>query len=94
MKTLTITEARKNLGRLCAEAAKGEAIGIISGNRVIQLRPVEVLAWEDAYAAKEYGVSLAEMEAFEQRGEVETQAKEKRGRYVEFPGKFDPRSLG
>ena len=42
MKTLTITDARKNLGKLLTAAARGEDIGIISGADVIALRKVEV----------------------------------------------------
>jgi antitoxin (DNA-binding transcriptional repressor) of toxin-antitoxin stability system len=33
MKTLTITDAKKNLGRWLAAAARGEDIGIVSGDR-------------------------------------------------------------
>ena len=53
MKTLSITEARKNLGRLCEAAGRGEAVGIISGSRIFQLKPVAVVAWDDTYAARE-----------------------------------------
>lgn len=94
MKTLTITEARRDLGKLCLMAAEGEQIAIISGNRVIQLKPVEVVAWEDTYASREYGLTLQEAEAFEERAARETAAKEKRGAYARFSGKFDPDALG
>lgn len=42
MKTLTVTEARKNLSGWLRRAKAGEDIGIIEGNRIIALRPVEV----------------------------------------------------
>lgn len=42
MKTVTITEAKKHLGAYLKEAAAGQNIGIICGNRVVALRPVEV----------------------------------------------------
>jgi len=93
MKTLSITEARKNLGRLCEAAGRGEAVGIISGSRIFQLKPVTVVAWDDTYAAKEYGVTVEEMDAFIQRAETEMTVKEKRGGYVHAKGKFDPDSL-
>ena len=55
MKTLTATQARGNLTALLTRAARGEEIGIISGEHIIALRRVEVSA--DDYAATEYGVS-------------------------------------
>ncbi len=42
MKTVTITEAKKHLGSHLKEAVAGQNIGIICGNRVVALRPVEV----------------------------------------------------
>jgi len=63
MKTLTITEARKNLGRLLVAASKGEDIGIISGANIIALRKVEVESTD--YAQREYGVSAEEIARFE-----------------------------
>ena len=44
MKTLTITEARKNLGALLKAAGRGEEVAILSGSDVIALRKVEVEA--------------------------------------------------
>jgi len=93
MKTLTVTQARRNLGELCLAAGRGEAIGIISGHRVFQLKPVEVVPWDDTYAAKEYGVTLKEMDTFLARAEADAVRKQKRGDYVHFKGKFDPKAL-
>lgn len=42
MKTVTITEAKKHLGAYLKGAVDGQNIGIICGNRVVALRPVEV----------------------------------------------------
>ena len=56
MKTLTITEAKKNLGRWLSAAAKGEDIGIIAGADVIALRRVDVESTD--YAQREYGATL------------------------------------
>lgn len=61
MKTLTITEAKKNLGRWLASAARGEEIGIISGADIIALRKVAIEATD--YAVAEYGASAAQVES-------------------------------
>jgi hypothetical protein len=42
VKTLTITEAKKHLGAHLKDAVAGQNIGIICGNRIVALRPVEV----------------------------------------------------
>lgn len=55
MKTLTITEAKKNLGRLLSAAAKGEDIGIVCGADIIALRKVEIESVD--YAQREYGAT-------------------------------------
>jgi antitoxin (DNA-binding transcriptional repressor) of toxin-antitoxin stability system len=63
MKTLTITDAKKNLGRWLAAAARGEDIGIISGADVIALRKVEVESRD--YAQREYGATLRQVALLE-----------------------------
>lgn len=55
MQTLTITTAKKNLGRWLLEAAQGKDIGIISGADIIALRKVQVESTD--YAQREYGVT-------------------------------------
>jgi antitoxin (DNA-binding transcriptional repressor) of toxin-antitoxin stability system len=64
MKTLTITDAKKNLGQWLAAAARGEDIGIVSGADIIALRKVEVESTD--YAQREYGVTPEQLEYFEQ----------------------------
>jgi antitoxin (DNA-binding transcriptional repressor) of toxin-antitoxin stability system len=68
-KTLTITDAKKNLGRWLAAAAQGEDIAIICGADVIALRKVDVESTD--YAQREYGVTPEQVaivaEATEQR---------------------------
>jgi antitoxin (DNA-binding transcriptional repressor) of toxin-antitoxin stability system len=65
MKTLTITAAKKNLGRWLDAAVRGENIGIISGADIIALRKVEVEAVDDySYAMREYGVTRKELDQF------------------------------
>jgi hypothetical protein len=89
MKTLSITEARANLSAVLEKAKNGEDIGIICGNQIIQLRPVEVVAWEDSYLYQEYGVIPSEWEQFKKK--VET--RRGRDKYVACKGKFDPKQL-
>lgn len=63
MKTLTITDAKKNLGRLLTAAAHGEDIGIISGADIIALRKVTVESTDYAHSA--YGATPEEVAALE-----------------------------
>lgn len=67
MKTLTITDAKKNLGKWLAAAARGDDIGIVCGADVIALRKVEVESTD--YAQREYGASRDEIEALEEATE-------------------------
>ena len=55
MKTLTITDAKKNLSRWLAAASRGEDIGIVCGADIIALRKVEVESTD--YAQREYGAT-------------------------------------
>jgi antitoxin (DNA-binding transcriptional repressor) of toxin-antitoxin stability system len=55
MKTLTITDAKKHLGRWLAAASRGEDIGIICGADIIALRRVTVESSD--YAQREYGAT-------------------------------------
>jgi hypothetical protein len=65
MKTLTITDAKKNLGRWLSAAGRGENIGIICGADIIALRKVEVEAVDEyAYARREYGATREELDQF------------------------------
>jgi antitoxin (DNA-binding transcriptional repressor) of toxin-antitoxin stability system len=87
MKTLSVTEARANLSAVLERAKKGEDIGILSGNKIVQLKPVEVVSWEKSYLYQEYGVGPEEWERFKKRMESRRQNK----KYVPFKGKFDPK---
>jgi antitoxin (DNA-binding transcriptional repressor) of toxin-antitoxin stability system len=62
MKTLTITEARKNLSRWLDAAARGEDIGIIRGAEIIALRRIEVESTD--YAQREYQAKPEQIAAF------------------------------
>jgi antitoxin (DNA-binding transcriptional repressor) of toxin-antitoxin stability system len=63
MKTLTITEAKRNLGRWLSAAARGEDIGIVAGADIIALRKVAVESTD--YAQREYGVTDEEVRRLE-----------------------------
>ncbi len=64
MQTLTITDAKKNLGRWLQAAARGEDIGIIAGADIIALRKVSVESAD--YGQREYGVADERLDAFAQ----------------------------
>ena len=63
MKTLTITDAKKNLGKWLVAAARGEDIGIVCGADIIALRKVDVESTD--YAQREYGVTSEQVEELE-----------------------------
>jgi antitoxin (DNA-binding transcriptional repressor) of toxin-antitoxin stability system len=62
MQTLTITDAKKSLGRWLKAAARGQDIGIISGADIIALRKVRVESTD--YAQLEYGVTEEQLASF------------------------------
>jgi antitoxin (DNA-binding transcriptional repressor) of toxin-antitoxin stability system len=81
MKTLTITDAKKNLGKWLNAAARGEDIGIITGAEIIALRKVEVEATD--YALREYGVTPEEVQMYESKRIAEHRRLKKGGK-LEF----------
>jgi len=89
MKTLSITEARANLGAVLERVKQGEDIGILSGNKIVQLKPVEVVSWEESYLYQEYGIGPEDWSRFKKRTESQRQT----GKYIVFKGKFDPKQL-
>lgn len=78
MKTLTITDAKKNLGQWLTAAARGEDVGIISGADIIALRKVEVES--NDYAFREYGATPKELEAFERAAEKRYRQSKRAGK--------------
>lgn len=82
MKTLTITEAKKNLGVWLKAAGRGEEVAILSGSDVIALRKVEVTAVDHSYAVAEYGVTPQELDRFERAVEQKFAANKKAGRLM------------
>ncbi len=79
MKTLTITDAKKNLTRWLDAAARGDDIGIIRGADIIALRKVEVESRDQAQ--REYGATQEQIAALEE-------ATEKRYRRLKRSGKL------
>ena len=103
MTTVTLTQARANLGKLCERARKGEQVGIIAGDKVIQLQPVEVRATQPGeitiipmdgdYVLREYGVTEQEWRNFQKREKARYTHDKKAGRIVAVKGKFNPTQL-
>lgn len=60
MKTITITDAKRQLGRYLKRAADGEDIGIVSGADIISLRRVEVVSAERIPSSRVQESSLLE----------------------------------
>lgn len=89
MKTLTVTEARANLSAVLEKAKRGEEIGIISGNRIIQLKPVEVVPWESTYLFREYGVTPEEWSRFEARQTRQLADAKRKGKLKVFSGDLE-----
>jgi antitoxin (DNA-binding transcriptional repressor) of toxin-antitoxin stability system len=63
MKTLTITDAKKNLGRWLVVAALGEDIGIVCGADIVALRKVDVESTD--YSQREYDAMSEQVAALE-----------------------------
>src|SRR5215471_18823418 len=79
MKTLTITDASKNLSRWLDAAARGQDIGIIRGAEIIALRKVSVESTD--YAQREYAATREQVDAL-------AAATEKRYRRLKRTGKL------
>ena len=83
MKTLTITEAKKNLGKWLKAAVEGDDVAIINGATCVALRPVQVEAAD--YAWREYGANRGELEKFQQRISAEVERLRRNGRLIVVP---------
>jgi antitoxin (DNA-binding transcriptional repressor) of toxin-antitoxin stability system len=80
MKTLTITDAKKNLSRWLDAAAQGEDIGIIRGSDIIALRKVAVESTD--YAQREYGAAQEQIAALEESNETRYRRLKRSGKLV------------
>ena len=78
MTTLTITDAKKNLGKWLQAASRGEDVVIISAADIIALRKVRVEAAD--YAMTEYGVTPGEIERFTKRVDADFAKLKKTGK--------------
>ena len=87
MTTLTITEAKKNLGKWLNAAVKGEDIGILAGAKVVALRPVEVEATD--YAWREYGVTPSELDAFIKADNARIEKARREGKFITLPNNLE-----
>ena len=93
MKTLTVTEARKNLSDWIRRAGAGEDIAIIDGARIYAIRPINVLTAD--YALHEYGATPAEVDAAVTRTRRKIAAERAAGQLTAvFPGKNPSDALG
>lgn len=94
MKTLTITDAKKNLGKWLKAAVRGEDIGIVSGADIVALRKVEVIPLSEGYALREYGISPAELKAYEKRTDARYQELKREGKLLRLTPEQLKRKLG
>jgi len=86
MKTLSVSEARQNLGAWLKRALHGEDVGFVVDGRVVALRPVEVHS--DDYALYEYGVSQKQTERAFQAVKADVRKARVAGRTKTFTGKL------
>jgi len=87
MTTLSPTKARSNLTAWLKKAAAGEDIGILFGDKVIALRPVEIESTD--YAEKEYGVTKEELRRFTKRLHDQGEKDRKEGKSKTYYGDIE-----
>jgi antitoxin (DNA-binding transcriptional repressor) of toxin-antitoxin stability system len=87
MKTLSVTDARQNLTRWLQAAMAGEDVGILCGNQVVALRPVQV--YSEDYALQEYGLTKKGLTRAAKRMDAELAADKKRGRLRRYSGDLE-----
>lgn len=89
MQTLTITDAKKNLGKWLKAAAHGQDIAIVSGADIIALRKVSIEAAD--YAQREYGVTPEQLDRFEEAMDAEVHRMRACGEAEKY--RFTPEQL-
>jgi hypothetical protein len=87
MKTLTITEGRGRLGYWLKKALEGEDVGFIFRDKIVALRPVDVVSTD--YALQEYRLTAKEMAVAEKRITAELKQSRKLGELTRFTGGKD-----
>jgi antitoxin (DNA-binding transcriptional repressor) of toxin-antitoxin stability system len=80
MKTLTITQAKRNLGHWLSAAARGEDIGIVAGADIIALRKVDVESTD--YALREYGATEDQVTRLDQATDARYRRLKRAGKMV------------
>lgn len=78
MTTLTITDAKKNLGKWLHAASRGEDVAIVSGADIIALRKIRVQPAD--YAMTEYGASPEQVEELTRKARRDHQKLRKAGK--------------
>jgi antitoxin (DNA-binding transcriptional repressor) of toxin-antitoxin stability system len=86
MKTLSVTEGRRNLGTWLKRALQGEDVGFLVDGRVVALRPVEV--YSDDYVLREYGVGERQAERAYRAIKADVRKARESGRSKPFTGKL------
>lgn len=81
MKTLTVTEAATDLGKWLDAALRGEEIQIKAGDALVALQPVDD-GEPTEYAKQEYGVTKADLDAFERRMDAEIEQSRRDGTLI------------
>jgi antitoxin (DNA-binding transcriptional repressor) of toxin-antitoxin stability system len=81
--TLTITNAKKNLGKWLSAAVNGQEIGIVSGATIVALRPVEIEPAD--YAWREYGLNESALDAFIRADNKRIAATQKADQFMTLP---------
>ena len=87
MKTLSVTDARQNLTRWLRAAMNGEDVGILCGDKIVALRPVQV--YSEDYALQEYGLTKKELSRASKRMDAELASDKKRGRLRRYSGDLE-----
>jgi hypothetical protein len=84
MKTLTITEGRRDLGAWLKRALCGEDVGFVVDGRIVALRPVEVDSTD--YVLQEYGATEKQAESAYKAVKAAVLAARKAGQAKPFTG--------
>jgi len=87
MTTLSPTQARSNLTAWLKKAASGEDIGILFGDQVIALRPVEVESTD--YPWTEYGLTAKEMKRIAKNLHAEGEENRREGKSRTYTGDIE-----
>lgn len=86
MQTLSLTQAKQNLGKYARRALRGEDVGLVVDGQIIALRPVEV--YSEDYALAEYGVTGEQLGRVVRLIDEETAQARRAGKLREFNGKL------